>query len=332
MKKVNSILVLLISVFTISAHAQKSYYNPEIPEIVQYKVTADVKYGEGKVKKDGKIAMKDLTMDVYYPAEESNEARPAVILSYGGSFHRGNPRIPYSAFGGQTTTMSQYAMQYAAEGFVVFTINYRVAPDNPVISYDGYSDDDLDLSLATTPPAMLQANTIRRQMGLEDVTTETAAEIMKTSVVAGGEDLRTAIRHIKAEKNTYKIDPNKVAIGGFSAGAVHSMNVVYGLNEEVAAVFTNSGFPSVFKVDQLIDESSSYPPLLAFMSDNDLPVVSLLMPPFMQLLDQKNVEYQFNWVPGFGHFYPGGAVSLSDNGNKMPVVERTIKFLKETMK
>ena len=112
--------------------------------MVRFKVTPDVLFGQGKVLKDGKEAMKDLFMDVYYPIEESSDPRPAIILTYGGSFHRGNPRVPYVGIGSQSTTMSQYAMRYVEEGYVCFTISYRVAPDNPVIGpYEGIGEDEL---------------------------------------------------------------------------------------------------------------------------------------------------------------------------------------------
>ncbi|MBS2100505.1 dienelactone hydrolase family protein [Carboxylicivirga linearis] len=315
-----------------NAQAQKSFFNPEVPDIVQYEVTPDVKYGEGKVNANGKVAMKDLTMDVYYPKAESSEPRPAVILTYGGSFHRGNPRSPYTGFGGQTTSMSQYAMRYAAEGFVVFTINYRVAPDNPIVDeYSGYTEDDIDVSIFTNPAAVAQTNVIRQQMGLEPLTDENAEPVLKATVLAAAEDLRTAIHHVKAENKTYNINPDKIALGGFSAGAVTSINVAYGMQEDVSAVFINSGFVAGLKVANKIAASDSNPPIMMFMSDNDYPVVSMFTQPLIQIFKANNVEYHFNWVPGFGHFYPGGAVTLSDEGDKAPLIERTLGFLKEKL-
>ena len=145
MKHFRYILLLAFGIFASTMHAQNSFYTNDSPEIVRFEVIPDVKYGQGKILIDDKEALKDLTMDVYYPKEKSDELRPAIVLSYGGSFHRGNPRIPYVGIGAQTTTMSQYAMRYAEEGYVVFTINYRVSPDNPVIGpYEGFTGEDLD--------------------------------------------------------------------------------------------------------------------------------------------------------------------------------------------
>lgn len=314
------------------ASGEGSYFTDDSPDVVRYKVTTDVIFGQGKILKDGKETTKDLWMDVYYPVEKSNRPRPAVILTYGGSFHRGNPRVPYVGLGAQTTTMSQYAMRYAEEGYVCFTITYRVAPDNPVIGpYEGFTEDDLDASFFGSPAAVEQVNTIRGQMGLEELTSESAPEILKDAVIAAAEDLRTAIRHVKKSSNKYNVDPKRIAIGGFSAGAVTSLNVAFGMQEEVAAVFSNSGSPWVFNMDKLLPNASDLPPALLFVSQNDYPVIMVSVGPFLKQLEANGVEYSFNWVPGFGHFYPSGATSLANDGTQMSVEQRTILFLKDKL-
>ena len=155
----------LAALFTVnSTSAQDSYFTDTDPEVVRYRVETDVPYGHGKVMKDGAVAKRRLTMDVYYPLESAMSSRPAIVLVYGGAHHRGNPRVAYVGFGSQTTTMSQYAMRFAEEGFVAFTIRYRVAPDNPVISpYEGFTEDDLDTEFFKTPAAIDQANVIHFQ-------------------------------------------------------------------------------------------------------------------------------------------------------------------------
>ena len=229
--------------------------------------------------------------------------------------------------------MSQYAMRYAAEGFVCFTITYCVAPDNPIIGpYEGFSEADLDTSFFESPAAIEQANIIRSQMGLELLTPENSAEIMKRAVVAGAEDLRTAIRHVKKSSRKYNIDPEKIALFGFSAGAVGSINVAYGMKEKVAAVVINSGYPTAFNMDKLLTTASGLPPGLFFMAQNDYPVVDQELKPFLKKLKAIGADYSLNWVPAHGHFYPSGAPSLGSEGDKMSVEQRTILFLNNKLK
>ena len=323
-------LALAMFCTTAIATAQDSYFTDTDPEIVRYRATADVPYGEGKVLLDGREDTLQLTMDVYHPLVESATPRPAIILVYGGAHHRGNPRVTYVGFGSQTTTMSQYAMRFAEEGMVAFTIRYRVVPDNPVVGpYEGFSEDDLTSDFFTTSAAIDQANVIRGQMGLEPLTADTAPSVMTAAVIAGAEDLRTAIRHIKGSNEEYGIDPNKIALMGFSAGAVTAINVAFGMQEDVAAVIANSGYPSVFDMQKLATRDSDLPPALLFMAQNDYAVVKSELPPFLNHLSAIGAEYSFNWVPAHGHFYPSGTTSLGNDGSQMSVEQRAIEFLRD---
>lgn len=333
MKKQFIITLSVLFSFTSFTIAQNSYFTDDSPEVIRFKVTQEVIFGQGKILKDGKEAMKDLWMDVYYPVEKSSEPRPAIILTYGGSFHRGNPRVPYVGIGSQSTTMSQYAKRYVEEGYVCFTISYRVAPDNPIIApYEGFSEDDLETDFFKTPEAIHQGNIIRGQMGLSKLTEENAVDIMKNAVIAAAEDLRTAIRFVKSANKEYNIDPDRIAIGGFSAGAVTSLNVGFGMKEEVAAVFINSGYPSVFNMDKLLSKDDDLPPVLIFLAQNDYPVVISELKPFLKKLEQIDAEYYLNWIPSHGHFYPSGVTSLANDGTQMSLEQRTILFLEDKLK
>ena len=270
-----------------------------------YEVDTDVQYGQGKVLRNGREDILQLTMDVYYPLESADSLRPAIILVYGGAHHRGNPRVKYVGFGSQTTSMSEYAMRFAEDGFVAFTIRYRVAPDNPVVEpYEGFTEDDLETDFLLDPAAISQANIIRGQMGLEPLTPDTSVPVLKSAIIAGAEDLRTAIRHVKRSSDEFKIDPDRIALMGFSAGAVTAINVAFGMQEGVAAVIANSGYPSVFNMERLVTDQSDVPPILMFMAQNDYAVVEMELPPFLEHLSNVGAEYYFSWIPSHGHFLP----------------------------
>ena len=311
-------------------NAQDSYFTDNDPEIVRYQVETDIPYGQGKVLRDGKKDVLELTMDIYYPLKQIGSPRPAIILVYGGAHHRGNPRVRYVGFGSQTTSMSEYAMRFAEEGIVAFTIRYRVAPDNPVVGpYEGFTEDDLETDFLLDPAAISQANIIRDQMGLEPLTSETSAPVLKSAIIAGAEDLRAAVRQVKRSSEEFGIDPDRIALMGFSAGAVTAINVAFGMQERVAAVIANSGYPSVFNMEKLVTAESDVPPVLIFMAQNDYAVVEMELPPFIEHLSRIGAEYSFNWVPSHGHFYPSGTTSLGSDGSRMSVEARAIRFLNE---
>ena len=315
------------------ALAQGSYYTDDSPSVVQYRVETEVVFGHGAVLTDGQEGVKELWMDVYHPLEETAGPRPAIILTYGGSFHRGNPRIPYVGIGAQTTTMSQYAQRFASEGYVCFTITYRVAPDNPVIApYEGFTEDDLDVEFFKSQAAITQANIIRRQMGLEDVTQETVVPIMKNAVIAAAEDLRKAIRYVKAESDTFGVDPERIGLLGFSAGAVTTVNVAYGMKEDVAAIVVNSGYPSVFDMDRLLTDKTEVPPALFHLAQFDYEVVEMELVPLFGKLDEIGAQYILSWVPSHGHFYPSGASTLTSKGERLSVFQGALSFFAEHLR
>jgi acetyl esterase/lipase len=49
------------------------------------------------------------------------------------------------------------------------------------------------------------------------------------------EDSQTAVKFIRTHASTYKVDPNRIAIGGTSAGAITAMNVGYASGENPSA-------------------------------------------------------------------------------------------------
>ena len=168
-------------------------------------------------------------------------------------------------------------------------------------------------------------------MGLEPLTPDTSVPILKSAIIAGAEDLRTAIRLVKRSSEEFNIDPNRIALMGFSAGAVTAINVAFGMKEDVAAVVANSGYPSVFNMKRLVTAESDVPPVLMFMAQNDYAVVEMELPPFIDHLSSIGAEYHFSWIPSHGHFYPSGVTSLGSDGSRMSLEARVIEFLREKL-
>ena len=196
---------------------------------VSYKLAAGVVYGDGVVTRDGKQVSRDLWMDIYQPLEMSETPRPAIILSFGGAFHRGNPRLTIHSGGAQDTSMANYCRRFAARGYTCFAIDYRLTPEGPALSGDGYSQEWIAPN--SLLPLLPQANHIRHGMNLPpiDFKIPDQKDTMVNGVIAAAEDLRKAILHIREFAAKYQIDPERIAIGGFSAGAVTSWNVAHGM-------------------------------------------------------------------------------------------------------
>jgi acetyl esterase/lipase len=87
---------------------------------------------------------------------------------------------------GDKEQLAPLAEEYARRGFVAASITYRLDEDGGLLSYPLDND------------------------GL-------------TRVIAAKHDLQAAIRWLRSEAVTYRVDPGKVAVGGVSAGAVTAL-------------------------------------------------------------------------------------------------------------
>lgn len=128
-----------------------------------------------------------LQLDFYEPLGDAAVQRPLLIMAFGGSFVQG-----------QRQDLDDLGLAFARKGYVVASIDYRlIQPGASGINY----------YLAYTQPAVL------------------ADEIVRAAA-----DMKAAVRFFKsdaAHANTYRIDPTRIFVGGFSAGAITALQVAY---------------------------------------------------------------------------------------------------------
>jgi len=154
---------------------------------------------------------------------------------------------------------------------------------------------------------------------------------MVDGVISAAEDLRKAVLHLRESAATFNIDPNRIVLGGFSAGAVTSWNVAHGMGVPVSGVFLLSGTDAGFDVNKAVTASSDTPPILLLLSQYDLAGVLSSVPLLVAHYEEVGVENEFAWVPGFGHFYPAGAASLGGDAVSMSVEGRIAEFLERVI-
>jgi len=323
------LMVLIISACTEETSPKPQETSAKTQTMIGYKITPNVTYGQGDVVRDGETFSRDLWMDVYEPVEKAEEPRPAVIMTFGGSFHRGGPRFTFEVDGAQDTSMGDYCRKLASLGYVCFAIDYRLATELPVLSMTGYSEADLDMkSFETVIP---QVNHVRQSMGLSILDPKKPEDIQfaRDFVLSAAEDLNNAVTFVRNSAQQYNIDPDRIVLGGFSAGAITSWNVAQGMDAPVAGVFTLSGASVGFDITKVLTADS--PPSLLFLGEYDLAQAQEALGQLLQEYKKANAPYTFAWVPGFGHFYPAGAPSLSGNATKMSVERRIVEFLEQTV-
>ena len=302
-------------------------------EVFGYSLTTDVVYGTGKITEDGTAKERDLLMDVYLPADPSlnTKNKPAVILVHGGAFHRGGLRQPnFKEAGAVHSVMQDWARLLAPLGYACFVIEYRLITETPVPDMAPDAKGLQPYQEAITDAGLARTNFARGAMGLPPVKKEDKL-LLWNGPLSAAEDLNKAVLGIRKSSKKYGIDPERIAMGGHSAGGTTVLNAAYGLKSPVKATFPLSPAVVGYDFSKTIN-SPDLPPMLVLMSQFDVDATLESVPHLMGVAKKAGLENSLAWVPGFGHFYPTGAVSLGDDGIRTSVGERVIQFLEKHLK
>ena len=95
-------------------------------------VERDVCYGEAAIGHGtNSPGLRALVMDVFLPPGVAPaDARPALVLSHGGAYHRGaKERDEFEQDGSHNTPVHEYCERFAARGYVCFSVGYRLTQE-----------------------------------------------------------------------------------------------------------------------------------------------------------------------------------------------------------
>jgi len=306
-----------------------------------YDLELDVVYGQALIAPDGLEIIRELKMDVYYPSEnnadftagafEPSSTRPAVIYVHGGAHHRGGRRQdPFRLEAAVHSRPEDYARLLAPLGYVVFVVEYRLALEEPIPRLSpGEAHLLADVDAFVTPEVFASTARARSAGGLPPLQDNQGdRRFLWDAAVAAAEDVRMAFDFVVENADLFGIDPTRIAMGGHSAGGGITMNVAFGLQTPLAAVFPLSG-PDILFDHEVVARFEDLPPALLVYSQFDEHTQLGQLPGIISLMQNAGIDYQLAWVPGFAHFYPHGAVSLADDGTRKAVSDRIVDFLAE---
>ena len=295
-------------------------------------VQTDVVYGQGRVGATGANPhLRDLRMDVYRPLADGKplNGRPAVIMAFGGAFHRGSKGLDrFVEDGASDSAMGEYCRSVAAAGYACFSIEYRLVPEDPALPSGLDPAVLMPKAMLKDPVMTSRIDVVRGRMGLPPLDDASREQLWNT-VFAATEDLASAVAFVRANADRLGVDAERVAIGGFSAGGLAAVNAAYGLRAPVKAVVSLSGGMGGFDLRKTA--SPGLPAGLFVIGQNDLDGVFVGTRGVLGILAAAGVRTESAWMPGFGHFYPMGATSLGNDISKLTLEARVLRFLERNL-
>ena len=328
--KLRIIIAICVVSITLFQHLARAEGDPTFG----YRLELDVVYGQGRISPQGTEMMRYLKMDVYTPTAAGDGPWPAVVYVHGGAWHRGGRRNPPYKLGGAVhSTPEDYARLLAPLGYVVFIVEYRLAPQNPVPSFSpGERNTLTDIMSVIKPAQVLGLNRGRTGAGLPPLEyTQKDIMVVWNAYISGVEDVTRAVEFVVANAEKFNIDPDRIAMGGHSAGAAITTSVGLAMGARLKAIFPMSSPDILFDKDVIAKKSDLPAVLFHFAQYDDEPVLENA-PALVAMLKKAGADYQFAWVPSFPHFYPNGASSLADDGTRMAIRDRIILFLDNNLK
>jgi acetyl esterase/lipase len=272
--------------------------------------------------------MRPLLMDVYLPeVGPVATGRPALVLSHGGAFHRGaKDRDEFEQGGSHNTPVHEYCERFATRGFVCFSIGYRLTQELPA---------PLDRPIKRNRQTVERGRIdyVRDLLGLPPATNE---ELLRGAEAAFA-DVANAFGFIQSNASRWGIDIERMAIGGFSAGAFASAYAVYAMGHRAAAVIGLSGGMDLPDAEFYLHGARGLPPLLLFAGEHDLPSIPPRVAALASNAAKVGLGIRRYLVPGKPHFYDRESSvvleqSTLSGGEKCKTVEKAIeKFLNDAL-
>jgi acetyl esterase/lipase len=276
----------------------------------------DIVFAEARIgynKGQGPMQVMSLKLDAYLPAVPAVTPAPAVVLAHGGAFHRGSKEDDTGPGPNPNTTTAEYCRRFAALGFPSFSVQYRLAQTDPEPGRQ---------PVLTQPDQvpMSRVDVVRAEMGLPPIEPRDMARVMGAAI----DDVTAAVRFVKAHHGDYGIDPERIVLGGFSAGGRCAAYAAYGKRVGVVGVVSISApLVPVDAAAYLARGHERLPPLLMISGERDLDYVCAFVPEVERQFRLAGRQVEWARVPGGTHFYAADS-RTSDGRTVFEVVRASI--------
>ena len=286
------------------------------------RITRDLVYGRACVHMHSQPQDRELALDLYQPSDcQPGDRRPALVMAFGGAFHRGDKRQDeFEQAGQRNTPVSAYCAALARRGYVAASIDYRLVQEDPDPGVTPVIGNPQGIPLS-------RVAYVRQLLGLPPAT----AEMVWAGMEAAADDMAQSVAFLQANAHALGLDATRVAVGGFSAGARTALGCAYGERSPVAAVVSLSGFMADDDLVRLVVPGQPLPPALFITGEHDLDYIALQAARLHEHFGRVGVTSQAWTVPGAGHFYAADRRALDAQGRDATVGAVVAAFLDEVL-
>ena len=263
------------------------------------KLIANIEYGQAGIAHGTAPRQVALRMDAYLPDAPTGPV-PGVVLAFGGAFLRGSKEddsFPTAGRFGPNTAMAEYCQRLAAEGFACFSVGYRLAIDDP---------DPGTTPVLTRPEAMPmdRIRQVREIMGLPPATPRQMAGVAEAAI----DDMTAAARYVIAHAGEFGVDPARIVLGGWSAGARCALYAAYAEHVPCIGVLSLSGTIDVADIAAHA-RPGPVPPLLMISAEHDVGYIVEATPRVLDAMRARGCDARHVHVPGRDHWYAAEAMT-----------------------
>jgi len=288
----------------------------------QVQITSNEVYATAGIHFSTQPLQRNLLVDVYQPIGlPSGTQSPALIMAFGGAFHRGSKEDDaFEVEGTTNTAIAEYCLEFAKRGYVCFSIDYRLIQEDP--------DPGKTISISSQDLVpRSRVDEVRKIMNLPP-----ADNLMLWRGIEGAiDDGVSAIRWVKENAERFQIDPQKIVIGGWSAGGRIALHAAFAEKEEVAAVFSISGYMHPVDMKECMLSDTGAPSVFISWGSKDLDYVLSQGPVFQEHFKKVGIEHTACEIQNASHFYPRSVLVSDSSGFNGSFEESLARFLKKSL-
>lgn len=288
----------------------------------QVQIIPNQVYGSAGILFSTQPVQRNLLVDVYQPIGlPSGTQSPALIMAFGGAFHRGSKEDDaFEVEGSTNTAIAEYCLEFAKRGYVCFSIDYRLIQEDP--------DPGKTISISSQDLVpRSRVDEVRKIMNLPP-----ADNLMLWRGIEGAiDDGVSAIRWVKENAERFQIDPQKIVIGGWSAGGRIALHAAFAEKEEVAAVFSISGYMHPVDMKECMLSDTGAPSVFISWGSKDLDYVLSQGPVFQEHFNKVGIEHTACEIQNASHFYPRSVLVSDSSGFNGSFEESLARFLKKSL-